>query len=167
MRGNSLKMSMETKEKRDRDVGEWLTGSNNIMVYSYIIVVLWKRVGCFQPTLLSIVSSAPWAVCYRYSPIPPSWRPFISPHLFLPSAPHFTRLALTCLPPPPKSSIPHLSPRFPPPSRSHPFSATPLSSSVFEQRKKCDPHRSCRGHRLIMTRSRETSGTPPPPRKRG
>lgn len=101
-----------------------------------------------------------YVVYYQY---PPLWCPFISPHLFIPSLPHFTHW-LSPVPTPPKSSLPH------------PSALSSLSSSLFVflihsplgclaplsswvERKRSEQHcRRC-GRRL-MTRGYEQARNP-------
>ena len=159
MRDNSPKWVLRQR-RRDRDRGERWRGSNNIMVYSYISVVLWREVWSF-PTCLQ-------PLCYPY---------FLHQHtlisrslLSIPtySDTHPSPLTYSYplrpislvgsqrspVPTPPKSSLPHLSPNSSP--LSHPFSTLPLSLSVLG---RSEQHCRCCGHRL-MTRGCEQAKNP-------
>ena len=175
MGDDSLKWVLRQR-RGDRDRGEWWRGSNNIMVCSYISVVLWREVWsfptCAQPTLLSIFPSAAHV---HLAPF------IINIHLFHPCDTHssLTSPILTLLAPfhslalsdhlsPPllnqasliyqKPSLHYLHPFFSPP---HPFSCTTPAELLCLGLSRTDRNslRRCCGRRLI-TRGLLTSQKP-------
>lgn len=175
MEDDSLKWVLR-QWRGDRDRRERWGGSNNIMVCSYISVVLWREVWsfsvCAQPTLLSIFPSAAHV---HLAPF------IINIHLFHPCDTHssLTSPILTLLAPFHSLALSdHLSPPllnqasliyqktlsslssslFSPP---HPFSSTTPAALLCLGLSRTDRSslRRCRGHRLI-TRGLLTSQKP-------